>query len=90
MNINKIRLVALTIILSSTVYSTKLFANPNKGGHKKPPKEAVEACVDKNEGDIVTFTTRKGHQLTGVCTTLEEVFVAVPENHPSREEHQSN
>jgi hypothetical protein len=86
MNTNKTRLVILALIFSSTFFSANLFANPNKDGPRKPPKEAVEACVDKNEGDVVTFTTRHGHELTGVCTTLEEVFVAVPENRPSREE----
>jgi hypothetical protein len=87
MNISKVRLMVLTIILSSTVISANVFANPNRGDNKKPPKEAIEACVDKNEGDSVTFTTRHGHTLTGVCTTMNDLFVAVPENPPSREEN---
>ena len=65
-----------------------LFASPfalatPPGG--KPPKEAIEACVDKAEGDSVTFETRRGDTLTGTCQTIKEQLVAVPDDHKHQE-----
>ena len=79
-------LAILVIALASASFSNSLYAQQRKDDNKKPPKEAIEACVDKSEGDAVSFTTRHGHQLSGICTIIEDTLVAVPENHPSRDE----
>lgn len=46
-----------------------------------PPPEAIEACDGKSEGDTVSFETRRGDTLNGVCKYVDEQLVAVPENH---------
>lgn len=86
MNINKAKLALFATVVSSALLSNYLYAKPPKGEHRKPPEEAITACVDKYEGDTVSFTTHHGHELTGVCTLMEEVLVAVPENRPPRKE----
>lgn len=87
MHKNTKRLAILVIALSSAIFGNSLYAQQRMHDNKKPPKEAIEACVDKSEGDAVTFTTRHGHKLSGICSFMEDILVAVPENHPSREEN---
>lgn len=50
------------------------------GGGKPmgPPQEAVDACKDLSEGDMVQFTTPRGDTVTGVCRELREGLAAVP------------
>jgi hypothetical protein len=90
MNTTKTRLGLLSLMLASALFSNCLYAKKPKGDHKGPPKEAIEACVDKSEGDVVTFTTPRGHELTGVCTTMKEIMVAVPEDHEHGERPDSS
>jgi hypothetical protein len=49
-----------------------------------PPTEAIEACSDKTEGDLVTFENRRGDTLEGTCKLMKEVLVAIPEGHERR------
>jgi hypothetical protein len=48
---------------------------------RKPPQEAIDACVDKAENDAVTFVGRRGEELQSTCLIIEGVLVAVPNNH---------
>lgn len=59
------------------------FANPPKGG--KPPQEAIDACVDKSEGDSVSFETPHGDTVTGICKNMREGLVAVSEGREREE-----
>lgn len=77
---------AFVILTLSLGLSCIVNAKPQKGEHRHPPKEAVEACVDKSEGDSVSFTTPRGDDVTGICTTMEEQLVAVPEDHAERKQ----
>lgn len=52
---------------------------PPRGG--KPPQEAIDACVDMQEGDEVSFETRRGDTVTGTCEMKDEQLVAVPADH---------
>lgn len=49
------------------------------GRHHGPPPEAIEACKDKQEGDIVTFTGRQGESIKATCRSMEGMLAAVPE-----------
>lgn len=35
--------------------------------HKKPPREAVEACQDKSDGVACEFKGREGKSVSGTC-----------------------
>lgn len=75
-----------TLILTLSVVSMHALANQGKGPrHGKPPKEAIEACENKSEGEQVSFTTKRGHELSGTCKLMEEMMVAVPEGHEKRQ-----
>jgi len=43
-----------------------------------PPPEAVAACKGRTEGANVTFTGRRGEQLTGTCQSVAGVLAARP------------
>lgn len=90
MNTTKTRLALLSLALVSALFSNSLYAKKPKGDRKGPPEEAIEACVDKSEGDVVTFTSPRGHELTGVCTIIEEMIVAVPEDREHGERPESS
>ena len=74
-------LMLVATVLSFTLVASDGFANPKRSKDGKPPPEAIEACVDKSEGEVVTFETRRGHQLEATCKLIEEQLVAVPEHH---------
>ncbi len=63
-------------------------ANTSKGdkqhGDRQPPKEAIEACVDKAEGDPVSFKGRRGESLEALCKMMDDQLVAVPEGMESK------
>lgn len=74
-------ILALAFIL--LLLSTQSFAQ-GRPGPGKPPQEAIDACVDKAEGDSVSFETRRGDTMEGVCELINETLVAVPLNHEER------
>ena len=77
-------LLSLTLLLSSVaVMSVQAGEREHK---KKPPKEAIEACLDKNEGDEVTFIGRKGEQLSATCVLLQGELAALPKGHKRRDD----
>lgn len=47
-----------------------------------PPPEAVTACSGKTEGDVVSFTLRDGHQVSGTCQLTNGVLAARPTGGP--------
>jgi hypothetical protein len=50
--------------------------------HQGPPPEAIKACEDKQVGDSVKFTGRRGEKLTAVCKEMNGTLAAVPEGMP--------
>ncbi len=84
MKIKRTFAIISILLFGCAAFSTALFAKPAKGEHRKPPKEAIEACVDRSEGDSVEFTTRHGHKRSGVCTVMKEMLIALPEDHLER------
>lgn len=78
---NLTKIVSLLILSLAMGYVS---ANPKPPRDGKPPREAIEACVDKSEGDVVTFETPRGDQLEATCKLMEEQLVAVPEHHKKR------
>lgn len=76
----------ILLIVGICAFSVSALANDRpvkgEGRPKAPPPEAIEACVDKVEGDSVSFETRRGDTLTGICMTVDDQLVAVPEDHP--------
>lgn len=47
--------------------------------HQGPPPEAIQACKDKEVGDTVEFTGRRGETLKATCQEIEGQVVAMPE-----------
>lgn len=74
----------IVTLLSLCLAISHVSANPKPPRDRKPPQEAIEACADKSEGDVVTFETRRGDQLEATCELMEEQLVAVPEHHKKR------
>lgn len=75
---SKLVLAALfSIVVSQAV------AKPGKqeGQRKGPPPEAIEACANLQEGDAVSFETRRGETLNGTCMMIDDQLAAVPEGH---------
>ena len=77
-----------TLILSSTclflLIASPLVLAESEGRPKGPPPEAIQACKNKALGDEVTFTSRRGDEITANCQTLpddDSLLVAVPKNH---------
>lgn len=55
----------LSIGLALSVYSQE--GKPESGGHPKPPKEALDACVGKTAGASCEFSGRNQEKVTGTC-----------------------
>lgn len=53
---------------------------------RKPPKEAIQACVDKVEGEEVTFKGRRGEDLNATCVYMHGELVALPKGHKRRDD----
>lgn len=85
----KMKLGLISLVLISATISNNLYAKQDKGKHRKPPQEAIDACVDKTEGDVVTFTTRRGDEISGTCVTMKEILIAVPDDHKNRKKPES-
>ena len=75
------KLLIITSLISISLLSCVVSANGKPPRDGKPPAEAIEACADKSEGEVVTFETRHGHQLEATCKLIEEQLVAVPKDH---------
>lgn len=75
----------LLIIFIGFIFTNFAFAEPtgaDKAKHKKPPKEAIEACLGKEEGDAVKFTTPRGDELSAICRKFKAPkLIAVPVRH---------
>jgi hypothetical protein len=52
--------------------------------HRAPPQEAIDACKDKSEGDIVNFIAPRGDTIEATCTMRKIGMVAVPK-HPHKD-----
>jgi hypothetical protein len=78
MQLSKLFFVASMVVIGST----GVHAQESRGGDRRPPPEAFEACADKSEGDSVTIETRRGDTLSATCQMIEDSLVAVPEDAP--------
>lgn len=67
--------------LLSLAFIGSAIANPSHRPNHQPPPEAIEACVNMQEGDSVSFETPRGDILEATCVAMEEELVAVPKNH---------
>lgn len=73
------------LFITLAMFSQPLFAKTDELADKKfkqprkPPKEAIAACLDRKAGDAVTFTTPKGHTIKAVCRAIKSPeLIAVP------------
>ncbi|BDX04851.1 hypothetical protein [Planctobacterium marinum] len=73
----------LVMAVLFSVLAGQVVAKPGKqeGQRKGPPPEAIEACANLQEGDAVTFETRRGDTLSGTCMMINDQLAAVPEGH---------
>jgi hypothetical protein len=73
----------LVVAVLFSVLAGQVAAKPGKqeGQRKGPPPEAIEACANLQEGDAVTFETRRGDTLSGTCMMIDDQLAAVPEGH---------
>ncbi len=45
----------------------------------RPPKEAIDACIGKKEGDSCEFRTPVGKTIRGTCRRINGILVCVPD-----------
>lgn len=85
MLITKSRRELTIALLSMLVVAAPLSqAQPgNRGGHRGPPPEAIEACSGKSENDSCSFSGHRG-TVEGTCITppQEESLACAPEGGP--------
>ncbi len=72
-------LITLTFLLIAALPMTSCAEKNNR--NQGPPPEAIEACQDKSEGDVVSFSGRRGESVSATCQTIGDILVAVPEGH---------
>jgi hypothetical protein len=49
------------------------------GGRRRPPAEAIAACVGQNEGASCTIVTPRGNRLGGRCFTPGDTLACLPD-----------
>ena len=75
----------ITLITLIVMISTNASASNDSGKRPgPPPPEAIDACKEKEVGDVVTFAGRNGEKLQAVCKDMQGQLVAVPDNMPSK------
>ena len=76
----RVRLLASIVVLACLIPSA-LFAQRTAGSRRpgRPPQEAIDACVGKQEGDSCQFKMPDGRIIRGTCRRLNGVLVCVPD-----------
>ncbi|MHC4889383.1 MAG: Lcl C-terminal domain-containing protein [Planctomycetota bacterium] len=76
--------VTLMVLVSSI--STEVFAQHDAGHRRphRPPKEAIDACIGKKEGDPCQFKTPDGKIIRGTCRKINGILACVPDEAPKR------
>jgi hypothetical protein len=79
----------LLALITSTLLMNAAYAKKDKGGHRGPPAEAIEACAALVAGDTCSFVGRHDKELTGVCFTPKEdkELACKPEGHEKHKHH---
>lgn len=72
---NSRKLQSIALILS-VLFCVQVLAE--KQHPRKPPKEAVEACENKAEGENVSFVSPRGDTLEATCHLMKAMLIAVP------------
>ena len=81
------KLISLFFVILVT--STFSFAEQSRGDDRderrgpprQPPQEAIDACANKSENEVVSFAGRNGDDVAATCIYIEDQLVAVPDNH---------
>ncbi len=81
MNESRMMKVACVLMLISLVPMTVFAAGDSQRSGKRqgPPAEAIAACVDKEAGDSVEFSGRRGETVKATCQEHNGQMAAVPE-----------
>ncbi len=75
--------VGMLAILAMIPANGFAFGNHRSGGHRQgPPQEAIDACAEMSEGDLVQFTAPCGDTVQGICRQIRGQLIAVPEGGP--------
>ncbi|MEN8135912.1 MAG: hypothetical protein ABFS18_10320 [Thermodesulfobacteriota bacterium] len=71
-------LAALVVLLPTLAFA---YGGQGRGrGQNGPPQAAIEACGDKDVGDVVAFTGRRDDTISAICQERDGQMFAVPEN----------
>lgn len=81
---------AILLLTLVSAFSLSTYAQQQSRGERKPPKEAIEACENKSEGESVSFENRRGDSLSATCQLINNSLVAVPEGHSERPKREQN
>ncbi|MDD5762114.1 MAG: Spy/CpxP family protein refolding chaperone [bacterium] len=73
-------ILALLAMVPSFGWAIEEF--PDGRIRQAPPREAVDACAGRKEGEVVRFNTPFRDNVPGVCRELRGKLIAVPEGVP--------
>lgn len=80
--------IGLAFVTNVLMSSTVTAMPPNGGermGGRKPPPEAIDACVGKTVGDVSSFISPHGDTVSGSCEKIGEVTALKPDRHRPHE-----
>lgn len=84
---------ALSLLINPVLLALTL-ANPGGGGQapdgerpRHPPREALDACADKDSGDSCSFTGREDATVEGTCFSPDDdkPLACRPDNAPDEQ-----
>jgi hypothetical protein len=74
--------IGLALLLAVNAYADDSPQQVRGKGNRTPPPEAYTACEGKASGDNSSFTSPRGHNVTGTCQEMDGRLFLRPDNPP--------
>jgi len=78
--------LSVQLLIVVMLSSSEVVAQHDRGRRRppRPPKEAIDACIGKKEGDSCEFRTPDGKTIRGTCRRINGILACVPDQPPER------
>ena len=77
-------IIGLALAFAVNAYADDSSREGRGRGHRTPPPEAYAACEGKAAGDSASFTSPRGHNVTGTCQEMDGRLFLRPDKPPQR------